>query len=112
MRVTALVLCSLFAAQASDLSVAGVKGTATRAIGRLQTSQKQWFSEQTCTSCHHQLFPALAFRAAREHGIPVDEKIARADVAQAFSTFTDLDRALEHAHAVDPGIGEALTLVA
>jgi ankyrin repeat protein len=112
MRATALILCSLFAARASDLSSGSVKSAATRAIGRLQVSQKQWFSDQTCSSCHHQLLPALAYRDAREHGIPVDEKIARADVAQAFSPFTDLDRALEHAHTVDPGIGDALTLVA
>jgi ankyrin repeat protein len=112
MRVTALLLCSLSVAWASDRSAARVKAAATRAITRLQASQKQWFSEQSCTSCHHQLLPALAFRSAREHGIPVDEKIARADAAKAFSTFTDLDRALEHAHVVDPGIGDALTLVA
>jgi ankyrin repeat protein len=112
MRATALILCSIFVARASDLSSVSLKSAAARAIGRLQASQKQWFSEQTCTSCHHQLLPALAYPSAREHGIPVDEKIARADAAQAFSTFTDLDRALEHAHAVDPGIGDALTLVA
>src|ERR1700690_1424982 len=112
MRATALILCSIFVARASDLSFGSVESAAIRAIGRLQASQKQGFSEQSCTSCHHQLLPALAYRAAREHGLPVDEKIARADAARAFSTFTDLDRALEHAHAVDPGIGDALTLAA
>jgi ankyrin repeat protein len=112
MRVAALFLCSVSLAWASDPSAIQVKAAAARAIARLQASQKQWFSEQSCSSCHHQFLPALAFRAAREHGIPVDEKIARADVLQAFATFTDLDRALEHAHVVDPGIGDALTLVA
>jgi ankyrin repeat protein len=112
MRASVLILCSILAARASDLSSESVKSAAVRAIGRLQASQKQWFSVETCTSCHHQLLPALAYRSAREHGMPVDEKIARADAAQAFSTFADLDRALEHAHAVDPGVGDALTLVA
>src|SRR5579871_2159855 len=112
MRVAALLLCSFTIARAADPSAVQVKAAAVRAIARLQASQKQWFSEQSCSSCHHQFLPALAFRAAREHGIPVDEKIARDDALQAFATFTDVDRALEHAHVVDPGIGDALTLVA
>src|SRR6202035_1637005 len=48
-------------------------------------------SKQSCFSCHQQLMPALAFRAARQHGIPVDEAAAHADVASAFGYFANLD---------------------
>jgi ankyrin repeat protein len=92
--------------------VAAVTAAATRAVARLQESQKNWFSQQSCNSCHHQLLPALAYQAAREHGIRIDEKIARADAIQAFSSFRDLDRALQHSHVVDPGIGDAYNLLA
>ncbi len=91
---------------------AQIRAAAVRAIVRLQTSQKTWYSEQSCASCHHQFLPALAFREAREHGIRLDEKIARADAAQAFAMYADLDRAVEHAHIVDPGIGDAYSLLA
>jgi ankyrin repeat protein len=116
MRVAALLLCSISVAGAADNSPARLKADATkaavRAIARLQASQKRWSSEQSCGSCHHQFLPALAFRDARTHGIPFDERIAHADAVQAFSSFADLDRALQHAHVVDPGIGEAYSLVA
>ena len=69
-------------------------------------------TQQSCASCHHQFLPALAFREAREHGIRLDEKIARADAEQAFAFYSDLDRAVEHAHLVDPGIGDAYSLLA
>jgi N-acyl-D-amino-acid deacylase len=111
MRCAALLLFSAGLAGAPDPSPARAKAAATRAVVRLQASQKQWFSQQSCASCHHQFLPALAYRAAREHGIPVDEKIARADAAQAFSSFADLDRALQHAHVVDPGTGDAYGLL-
>jgi ankyrin repeat protein len=112
MRAAVLLLCSISVVWGSDHSSALVKAAATRAVARVQASQKRWFSEQSCDSCHHQFLPALAYRAAREHGIPVDEKIARADALQAFPSLADLDRALEHAHAVDPGTGEAYGLLA
>src|ERR1700685_3338780 len=111
MRVAALLLFSISVAWPADIFSARVRFAPTRAVASLQASQKQWFSQQSCASCHHQFLPALAYRAAREHGIPVDEKIARADPAQAFSSFPDLDRALQHAHVVDPGTGDAYGLL-
>src|ERR1700685_2901518 len=112
MRVAALLLFSISVAWPADIFSARVRFAPTRAVASLQASQKRWFSEQSCDSCHHQFLPALAYRSAREHGIPVDEKIARADALQAFASFADLDRALEPAHAVDRGTGEASGLLA
>ena len=89
-----------------------IRAAAARAIARLQASQKDWFSQQTCSSCHHQFLPAIAYREARRHGIAVDERIARADAAKAFLMYADLDRAVEHAQIVDPGLGEGYSLLA
>src|SRR6266853_1586792 len=58
-----------------------IRDAAARNLALFQASQKQWFDVQRCDSCHHQYQPALAYRAAREHGIPFDERIARADAA-------------------------------
>jgi hypothetical protein len=33
-------------------------------------------NKQVCASCHHQYQPALAYRGARDHGVPFDESVA------------------------------------
>lgn len=105
--VVLLALRPAFAAPPAE-----IREAAARAIARLQASQKNWYDQQGCASCHHQFLPAIAFREARTHGLPVEEDIARADAAQAFAFYSDLDRAVEHAHLVDPGIGDAYSLLA
>ena len=80
MRIWICVLCSMALAWAGDAAPPDqIRDAATRAITLFQASQKGWYSTQTCNSCHHQFQAALAFQSAREHGIPVDEKIAHAD---------------------------------
>lgn len=108
----AVALLSVNAAFPAAPRAGQIRQAAARAIARLQASQKNWYDQQGCASCHHQFLPALAYREAREHGIPLDEKIARADAEQAFAFYSDLDRAVEHAHLVDPGIGDAYSLLA
>src|SRR5438093_12411104 len=73
---------------------ASIRDAATRNLALFQSSQKRWFDVQRCDSCHHQYQPALAYKAAREHGISFDEAIARADAATAF-TYADLDRVVQ-----------------
>lgn len=107
--LAALALASL--GWAGDVPAPQIKAAASRAIARLQASQKDWYSETSCDSCHHQFLPAMAFRDARQHGIAVDEKIAREDAAQAYAHLADLDRAIENAHTVDPGIGNSYVLL-
>jgi ankyrin repeat protein len=53
----------------------------------------------------------MAFRAAREQGIPLDETAANADAVKAF-TFTDLDRAVQYTHVIEPAMSDAFALVA
>jgi len=106
----------LFALSSSSAFAAGadagrIRDAATRNLALFQQSQKHWFEVQRCDSCHHQYQPALAYRAAREHGIPFDEAIARADAAKAF-TYADLDRAVQYSWIIEPGVDDAYRLIA
>jgi hypothetical protein len=47
----------------------------------------------------------------REHGIPFDEAIARADAAKAF-TDADLDRVVKYSWIIEPGVDDAYRLIA
>src|SRR5258708_31935572 len=85
---------------ARDTTPAQIRQAATKALAVIQNSQKTWYTKQSCLSCHQQVFPALAFRAAREHGIAVDELAAHADAAAAFSYYSDLARAVEYTHVI------------
>jgi ankyrin repeat protein len=88
-----------------------IRDAATRAITLFQASQKGWHATQTCNSCHHQYQAALAFQSAREHGIPVDEKIAHADAVPTFN-YTELDRAVQYNWVIEPAMDDAYRLVA
>src|SRR4030095_14603020 len=99
--VLGLVLCLLavpVAAAAQDVSDdQPIRDAAVRALGALQKAQASWYTtnKQVCASCHHQYQPALAYRAARERGIPVNEEIARADAVKAF-TFAGIGRPIQY----------------
>src|SRR5882724_7022659 len=90
---------------------ARIRDAAARNLALFQSSQKHWFEVQRCDSCHHQYQPALAYRAAREHGIPFDEAIARADAAKAF-TYADLDRAVQYSWLIESAVDDAYRLIA
>lgn len=115
MRIWGGLLCSILcwsaAAWAGNASPDRIREAATRAITLFQASQKRWYSTQTCDSCHHQFQAALAFQSAREHGIPVDEKIAHADAVKAFN-YTDLDSAVQYNWVIEPAMDDAYELVA
>ncbi len=107
------ILCLLSAAWAGDdASTARIREAATKAVAVIQSSQKNWFSKANCYSCHQQILPAWAFRAAREHGIPVDEKAARADAIAAFGFYSNLDRAVQWTHIIDPALDDGWGLTA
>src|SRR6202021_3948150 len=99
MRVCIGLLCSISLASAAPPDQ--IRQAATRAITLFQASQKRWYSSQTCDSCHHQFQAALAFQAAREHDIPLDEKIAHADAVKAFN-YSDLDSAAKYNGVFEP----------
>ncbi len=106
------VLCSIAVARAGDTSAARIQEAATKAVSLIQTSQKTWYTKQRCVSCHQQVFPALAFRVAREHGIRVDEQAAHSDAAAAFGYFSKLERAVEYTHIIDPALDDGYSLIA
>ncbi|MGD0667680.1 MAG: ankyrin repeat domain-containing protein [Bryobacteraceae bacterium] len=97
------ILCSVSAVWAGGASTATIRDAAAKAVTLIQKSQRNWYAKQSCYSCHQQLLPALAFRAAREHGIPVDEAAAHADAAGAFGFYANLDRAVQYTYIIDPG---------
>ena len=106
-----LVISALASAQSGDDTP--VRAAATKGVAAIQKAQSGWYTanKQVCASCHHQYQPALAYRAARERGIPVDEAIARADAVKAF-TFADIDRAIQYSYVIEPAMDDAYRLVA
>ena len=112
-RVAAAVVALLLSAtaRAETEQAAHIRSAATKNLALFQSSQKHWFEVQRCDSCHHQYQPALAYRSAREHGIPFDETIARADAARAF-TYADLDKAVQYSWIIEPAVDDAYRLIA
>jgi ankyrin repeat protein len=106
------VLCSVSIMWAGDTSTARIQAAATKAVAIIQKSQQNWYAKHTCFSCHQQVLPALAFQFAREHGIPVDEPAAHADAAAAFGYFSNLARAVEYTHLIDPALSDGYGMIA
>src|SRR5947208_3267728 len=111
MRFCLAVLCSICAVHAQEAPTALVRDAATKAVAVIQSSQKNWHKKQSCFSCHQQVLPAMAFREAREHGIPVDETAAHADAANAFGFYSNLDRAVQYTHLIDPAMSDSYGLM-
>ena len=111
MKFLLLILFSICALRAEDASPARIRDAAARAVALIQKSQKNWHSRQSCFSCHQQVLPALAFRAARGHGIPVDEPAAHADAVNAFRFYANLDRAVQYTHIIDPAMDDGYGLM-
>jgi ankyrin repeat protein len=111
--LTALLLIVPALASAQSEDDKRIREAATRGVAAIQKAQANWFTsyKQVCASCHHQYQPALAYRAARERDIPVDETIARADAVKAF-TFADIDRAIQYSYVIEPAMDDAYRMVA
>jgi len=100
-------------ASAQEVDAERVREAATRALVAIQKAQAPWYTtnKQVCASCHHQYQPALAFRVARDHGVPLDEAIARADATKAFD-FSDVDKAVQYTYVIEPAVDDAYRMVA
>jgi len=111
--VAALAFLVVSTGRAQDVDTERMRSAASRALAAIQKAQATWYTtnKQVCASCHHQYQPALAYRAAREHDVPFDEAIARADAMTAF-TFADIDRAVQYTHVIEPAMDDAYRLVA
>ncbi|MBI2686135.1 MAG: ankyrin repeat domain-containing protein [Acidobacteria bacterium] len=53
---------------------ASAKAAAEKSVGLLQSAADSFFAKSNCVACHHQPMAALAVKAARQAGVPVDEK--------------------------------------
>ena len=106
------IACSVSAALGGDAPSARIQEAATKAVAIIQKSQQNWYQKQSCVSCHQQVFPALAFRTAREHGLPVDEQAAHADAAAAFGFYSNFERAVEYTHVIDPALNDSYSMIA
>ncbi len=106
-----LVVAQSASAQEADPS--RVRDAAARALVAIQKAQESWYTtnKQVCASCHHQYQPALAYRVARDHGVPFNESITRADAAKAFN-FSDIDRAVQYSYVIEPSVDDAYRMVA
>ena len=51
------------------------------------------------------------FRTAREHGIAVDETLARASAVRGFGVYADVDRAIQYHHVIDPALDDGYRLL-
>jgi ankyrin repeat protein len=87
-----------------------IREAATRALALIQSSQQQWDDGWACASCHHQYLPAIAYQSAREHGLPVDEKIAHADAEMAFRGLSSLDAVLHSGRPLDVPLADSYRL--
>ena len=89
------------------------RDAAAKALAAIGRAQAPWYTtnKQVCASCHHQYQPALAYRVARDHGVPFDESIARADATKAFD-FSDIDRAVQYTYVIEPAVDDAYRMVA
>ncbi len=105
-----MIVCFSSAARAADAFPDQIRGAAAKGVGLILSSQKTWHAKQSCFSCHQQALPALAFQAAREHGIALNEELASASATQGFAFLADLDRAVQFTHIIDPAVSEGYIL--
>jgi ankyrin repeat protein len=111
MRV-GLLLLAVSTAWGADVAPERVRDAAAKALALIQSTQKDWYTRRSCNSCHQQMLPALAVRAAREHGIPLNGDAARAHAARAFAFLTGLDKAVQYTDIVDPAMNDGYQLLA
>jgi ankyrin repeat protein len=107
------VACFPAALSGQEVDPDRARDAAARALVAIQKAQAPWYTtnKQVCASCHHQYQPALAYRVARDHGVPFDESIARADATKAFD-FSDIDRAVQYTYVIEPAVDDAYRMVA
>src|SRR5215471_11774195 len=79
-----------------------IRPAAVKSVELLQTAAQTWFSKQSCVSCHHQDLPMMVFGLALQHGVDVDRSALQMIMNKSFGYLTDLDRAVQGSHVIDP----------
>ena len=100
-RIEYLAVESNQANNAAPIEEAELRAAAAKAIKLIQQSQAVWAKKETCNSCHHQLLPQIPIKLAREHGVALDEKVARDTTANTFAYLKDLDATVQGYDYID-----------
>lgn len=111
-----LALCLFVPAlHAQTASPDQIRSAATRAVSTVEQGSAGFYKFMNCFSCHSQGLPTLAFRVARERGVPVDETVARQVAAKgllASPDFSSIDRAVQDPTIIDPAPSDGWALIA
>jgi N-acyl-D-amino-acid deacylase len=101
-------------AYAQAISVGRTRDAVTRAIAAIQVAQQTSLKTQQCsTTCHLQLYGALSYRAAVDHGIEVDHDLVRRDFARSLGRpDDDLSRAVEDHGRSEVAMNRGFAMVA
>jgi len=110
--VTGILLFVVSVAWGSDAAPDRIRNAAARGLALIQSTQKDWFTKQSCNSCHQQILPAPAVRAAREHGVPLNDDAARAHAQRVFAFLSRLGKAVQYNKIIDPTMDGAYQLQA
>jgi ankyrin repeat protein len=103
------------AAQEGPATQEQIRSAATRALGITGQGAAGFYKFMVCSSCHDHAFPLMAWQAAREHGIPVDEALATRIAAKGLLStpnFSSIDVAVQGSGIIDPAPADGWALVA
>jgi Squalene-hopene cyclase C-terminal domain len=109
LTLTSLIPPNMFS---QDNQIQTVRRAVEKSLPLLQTSGRTFSEKSTrrCTSCHHQLVPAVMFSLARTRGFRVDELIAREQLKAILSQWTpNRERLLQIDTGPPPLTGEAIS---
>lgn len=115
MRKALALLLFVPALHAQTTSPEQIRQAATRAIGITEQGTAGFYKVMVCFSCHDHLLPAMAWQAARERGIPIDEALASKVAAKGLLStpdFSSIDIAVQGSMIIDPAASDGWALVA
>jgi ankyrin repeat protein len=81
-----------------------------KSVALIQKSSAEFFRQSGCVGCHHQNLGGMAVSAARRAQLPVDERLAEAELAQNRAQWTSFQPVLQQ--MIDPPGGADMTMYA
>jgi len=115
LKAAVLCLVLVLPLNAQKTSPDQIRSAATRAVVAVQHGTTGFYKYMDCFSCHDAGLPMLAFRTARQRGVPVDEAAASQVAAKGLVSTTNiasLDRAVQDPMIIDPVPSDGWALVA
>src|SRR5438477_5908492 len=115
MRAAAALFLLMPVVHGASLSTDQIRAAVGRAVPVVQRATEGFYKTLECFSCHDHGLPVIAFRMARERGIPIDESSAQKIGVKGLlkmPDLTSLDRAVQDTTIIDPPLGEGWALIA